>query len=354
MTDLFIKFTLLVWPFGHFLSARVGESSIIPLLDILALATLLSSLPKILRSKKIITKDALFRPIIVFLAISALSLLIRIPELGIAEILKSSLYLLRLVAYFCLYFTFRVYPVRKYLDYVKLAALLFVVFGMIQYLFSPNMSFIQYIGFDDHFYRLIGTLLDPNYTGALLSAFSVLFLAQNQFKLSLAILIPLAFTFSRASYLSFLIPALIFSITKKKYLLFVLPIFLALAIFIAPKPFGEGVNLFRTFSITSRLGSVQQGLSLFAHRPILGWGYNTLTSESGRVGIDNSFIFLLATTGLAGLVSFLYLLREAFWRKSPAIKLSVLSILVHSLFNNTIFLPWVLSYLILLMVIDEI
>jgi len=351
--DLLIKSFLLVWPFGHFLDVRVGDSFIIPLLDILASTLLFSSIPRIIKSIKVIKKDPLFLPIIFFLTISALSLLLRIPDLGFAGIIRPSLYLLRLITYLSLYFTFKVYHLKKYTDHLKLSAVIFVFFGLIQYLFSPNMSFIKYIGFDDHFYRLIGTLLDPNFTGAILASLSIFLISSGYLKLGLVLLIPLALTFSRASYISYFLPLFTYSLIKKKYLLFILPALLGLVVLFAPKPFGEGVNLFRTFSIFSRIGSAQQGLTFFVQRPIFGWGYNTLITDTGRVGIDNSYIFLLATTGILGFVSFIIFLIKAFMCKTLPVRLALMSILVHAMFNNTIFFPWILAFVVILLVKDE-
>jgi len=349
MIDLLLKLGILVWPFGHFLDVRVGDTQTIPLLDLIAVTVLTFSLKEIYRQREKLKKDPLTLPIKLFIGISALSLLLRIPELGFAGILKPSLYLARLTLYLSLYFTLKVYPLKKYREYLKLSSITFVALGLVQYLLSPNMSFIKYIGFDDHFYRLIGTLLDPNYTGALLSSLSIFLISSGYVKLGLSLLIPLGLTFSRASYVSFLIPLFLYSILKKKYILIILPALLGLVIFLSPKPFGEGVNLLRTFSIYSRIGSAQQGLSLFAQRPILGWGFNTLVTDTGRIGIDNSYIFLLATTGVVGFLSFLYLLKKAYWNRSLPIKLVVLSLLIHALFNNTLFFPWILVVLVILM-----
>jgi O-antigen ligase len=214
------------------------------------------------------------------------------------------------------------------------------------------MSFIQYLGFDDHYFRLIGTFLDPNYTGALLSSLSVLLLAQGRIFPSLLLLVPLGLTFSRASYLSLVVPLALLALLKRKYIYVLLPLLLVLAVIIAPKPFGEGVNLLRTFSIFSRLGSWQEGMSLFVQRPLLGFGYNTLTTDTGRIGIDNSFIYLLATTGILGLASFLYFLYLSFIRISLPLRLSLVSLLIHALFNNTLFFPWITVFLIVLILKD--
>jgi len=171
------------------------------------------------------------------------------------------------------------------------------------------------------------------------------FISQSQYLLSLPLVGLLALTFSRASYLSFLIGTIFLLISKKKIKYLLLLVLLSVVIYLIPKPSGEGVNLLRTFSIFSRIDSWQQGLSLFAERPIFGWGYNTLRNIDGsRFQIDNSFIYILATTGIAGFLSFIYLVQKILVNtKNKGIKLLFISLLIHSLFNNTLFYIWILA-----------
>lgn len=42
-----------------------------------------------------------------------------------------------------------------------------VVFGLLQYFFLPDTRFLFFLGWDDHYYRLISTFLDPSFTGLL-------------------------------------------------------------------------------------------------------------------------------------------------------------------------------------------
>ncbi|SRR5260221_1906352 len=41
-------------------------------------------------------------------------------------------------------------------------------FGILQYLFVPDTRMLFFLGWDDHYYRLISTLFDPGFTGIIL------------------------------------------------------------------------------------------------------------------------------------------------------------------------------------------
>ena len=354
MTDLLLKLAILVWPFGHLLDIFPFRLSFsLSLLDILASAILLLSIPRLFAQKKKVAQYPLFTPIMIFLCIAILSLLVRLPFQEPTQTIRPFLYLGRLLVYFSLYFSLKLSSFKKYSEYFQVSILVFVLLGLLQYLFFPDVSSLKYLGFDDHYYRLTVPLLDPNFTGAILSSVSLLLFAKNKFKSGSLLLIPLALTFSRASYISFLIPLLILAISRRKYIFLFLPLIPVIALMLSPKPFGEGVNLLRTFSIFSRIGSAQEGIRLFLQRPVLGWGFNTLLSDTGRVGIDNSFIFLLATTGIVGFSSFIYFLYRALLYLAFPERLAITSLLIHALFNNTLFLPWIMAYFIFLLVRGE-
>lgn len=351
MVDLLIKFGFLIWPFGHFLDLTIGDNRL-PALDLIIFLIFTFSLPVFIRNFSSIKKDRLFWPLAYFFLAAALSLFVRLPELGILALTKPAYYLIRLISYLSLYYTFKFFPLKKYSQYIFVSILVFTLSGLLQYVISPNMSFIKFIGLDDHYYRLIGTFLDPNFTGAVLGSLAIFLLSSGLIYPGLFLLIPLGLTFSRASYLSFLIPLFIYALLRKKYLILAIPFILGVIILLSPKPFGEGVNLLRTFSIYSRVGSITQGLELFTQRPLTGWGYNTLITDTGRVGIDNSFAYILATTGIIGFAAFLNLLLRIFEKRPLTFKLALLSIILHSLFNNTFFYPWILAFVVVLMIKD--
>lgn len=344
MTNYLFYFSILVWPFGLLLKLEIPLlSQPVYLLDlvvgVLFIATLFSR-----QLRQSIRKNQLFLPLIIFQLSLAISLLVNSSTLTNSELITASFYLARIFVYPILYFV----GVGDRIETTKVASvsfLLFLIISLFQYLFLPDLRFLKLLGFDDHYFRLAGSLLDPNLTGAILVAVSLALFYTRSGALLLVTLVSLALTFSRASYLSFAVGVLSLAIYYKKIKVFFLLAILALGIFLAPKPFGEGVNLMRTFSIFSRLSSWQTGLSLFAEKPIFGWGYSTLSSLNGqKISIDNSFIYLLATSGLIGLLSFLNLL-GAIFKSIPKInKVILIALLTHSLFNNSLFFIWIFFF----------
>lgn len=87
----------------------------------------------------------------------------------------------------------------------------------------------------------------------------------------------------------------------------------------------EGVNLVRTASVNSRLVAYQEATEIFLNQPVIGVGFNMyrysqhekgflkengnaqswLTNHSGA-GVPNSYLFVLATTGLTGFIALVY------------------------------------------------
>ncbi len=240
---------------------------------------------------------------------------------------------------------------------------------------------MDYFGWDDHFYRLTGTILDPNFFGILMviglglefSAFSLKPLA---FGRKLFYLITLAFTYSRSSYLAWLVLLFgwginkifrpfhlqgglrkFFKIFTRSLTAYVVYFWLAVSavIFVLmPRPAGEGGNLTRTFSIYSRINNWNQSWEIIKKNPVSGVGFNNMrivNSQSSRSlkgstvvnhadgGADNSFLFVWAATGIFGLISFIWLVSSLrpWWL--------ILPVCIHSVFNHSLFFPWVLLYI---------
>lgn len=343
MTQFLLILTILIWPFGQLLNISLpGLIQVIYPLDV-AVGLLALSLCFSRNSRQTILRDPLIRPLLFFLLAAGLSLLVNPNSLRSEGLAYPLFYLLRLTIYPSVYFAIKLSPPKVISKYILTSLLAFSVLGISQYLFFPDMRFLKYLGFDDHYYRLIGSFYDPNFTGAVLAGAAIIFLSLGNWLISLPLLILLALTFSRASYLVFLLGLVFLVIARKKWSLLVFTFLLGGIIYLVPKPFGEGINLFRTFSIFSRMESWQIGLNLFSQKPLFGLGYNTLRSISGeRFQIDNSFIYIAATTGLVGLIAFINLLKEVL-RLTTLLpqKLFIFALLIHSLFNNSLFYIWI-------------
>jgi hypothetical protein len=345
MINFLLLLTIYIWPFGQLLSFT---STTLPftvyLLDVVVFLLFLSLLfsPK----RKEMFKTPITKPLLIFLGAAVLSLLINLKQ-GIAVGLPlSSFYLLRLITYPSLFFAARFVGLVRLQKPLVISIVIFSFLGLLQYLVFPDMRYLKNIGFDDHYFRLIGSFYDPNFTGAVLAGIALYFVGKNRWLFSLPFVGLLALTFSRASLLVIVVGLIYLLLTQKKTKLLLLIIFLGTAVYLIPKPFGEGVNLLRTFSIFSRFGSWQEGIILYFQKPIFGWGYNNLRSVTGgRFQVDSSFIFLMATTGIIGFSSFINLIIKIQRNiKDRGINILIFSVLFHSVFNNSLFYIWILAF----------
>jgi len=343
VTYLLLIISILVWPFGQLLNFQLPNVpfTFYPLdliCGLLFISILLSA-----KNRQAIIRDPLLKPLAIFLLVAVLSLTLNLKSAITGGLSYPIFYLFRLFIYPSVYFAAKISANRKILPYLLLSLLVFASIGLLQYLFFPDMRYLKLLGYDDHLYRLIGSFYDPNFSGAIFAGAALSFLSLGQWFVALPLVLLLALTFSRVSYLIFIFGVIYLLYTKKKFLLLTYLVILAGLIILIPKPFGEGVNLLRTFSIFSRFESWQSGLSLFLQRPLLGWGYNTLRSITGeRFQIDNSYLYLAATTGVIGLLAFFNLLKKIFsYTKPLALRLFILAILTHSLFNNSLFYIWI-------------
>ncbi len=305
------------------------------------------------------------------------------------EFLVSISYLFRLILYLVLFIPLVKISLKK-LSLIKnamlVSGLLFISLGYIQYIFYPNLRNLYYLGWDEHLYRLFSTFLDPNFAGMFIVLVTFLYFdfLSDQFKKKSNIkkylflagffyIVPSLFlTYSRSSLIAFFITvvyALVF--LRKKIILLAFIICFILFLVVLPKNFGgEGVKLFRTASLAARSSEYIKAWDVFLKNPILGVGFNTLrysTREYGYInskevnsshaasGIPNSYLYILATTGILGItfltfaiVRLLGLSSKFRLSKNLLISTSCLSILTGSLFENYIFYAPITLWLIIL------
>lgn len=261
----------------------------------------------------------------------------------------------------------------KFLFYLLSGLFLFI--GYSQYLLVPDLRFLQVFGWDGHYFRWAGVMLDPNFAGMILVNLLIIWLltfkkdCRRKLYVSLVFIMALALTYSRSAYLSF---ALVTSISlslpmktlgfSKKAILLLFFGFL-LMIPVLPRPGGLGVELRRTETITSRAKVNEAAiLQLNPQKLLVGQGIFTPTVnidvEDRIVHAhfpDNLLIFLLTATGLPGLmiaISFFTIELKSLFLKRKAASLLLLSgVLVHSMFNLTILEP--INLLILLICLSH-
>lgn len=360
--NIFLFLFFILFPFGQII--RIG---IVQPLDIVAMSGGLYALFAGFKKPKF------FKYFENFLFVASLTWIFSILIFRQVEVFYGLLYLLRLGAYFYFFlyvwnFTKTTKDSRKLLmDTLFSLSMISAFFGWIQYFLIPDLKPFFTWGWDEHLFRLVGTFLDPTFLGLIITFGLFIAIDRKKWFSTFFLLISLAFTYSRASYLAFLMGVIFLAIFKKMYKEVAITLFgLILLIFILPTARNHSVELFRSFSAIARIENYGETLIIFAKSPVFGVGYNNLClarnkfigpmsfSSHACSGSDSSLLFFLATMGVTGFFVFIYnaTLVSGFVKKggtSLILKASVVALLVHSLFSNSMFYLWILGYLIILL-----
>lgn len=368
-----IYLLLIVFPVGQLGRLSIaGNEVVLHLNDLIIGFVVIFGLFKY-KSKLVpmVRNHPLTKPLSFFLLAIVISLAVNFGRFSLREMVVSSLYPLRFFGYAGLFYVLSCISMseKKVLKrWLLIAIVIIALFGLLQYIFVPNVSVLSALNWDDHYYRLVGSFLDPGFTGAILGL-GLLFVFLERGVASKKMLLlrlgfiysALALTYSRASYLLYLVAFACISFYQKSFKIFIIAVLvLVLTLFVLPTSTGEGTNLQRENSITARIRNWQESIQIWETSPIFGVGFDTYRyvrnagSEShAGAGADSSVLLVLATTGLFGFLSYLYLLKSM-WvtgKNSLLFRASFLGIIVHSFFNNTLFYPWVMEWLWLLLVL---
>ncbi len=373
ISQILVFVYLVLFPFGQIFRFNLKVLDlVIPVQPIDLVAAL--SLPFCLLLKY--KKPKVFKYIFSFLLAALFSYVLSLLIFRQKEVFFGGLYLLRLftyVSFFLLAWNFA--KNRKGIRNVLLKSLIAVslilaFFGWIQYLFYPDIRSLTIWGWDDHLYRLVGTFLDPGFTSIILVfGFLICFLKFLENKKRkyifplLFLLMTIGFTYSRAGYLALLAGIFVVFLLKKRLrIFFIVLLILTLLIFLLPRPSSEGVKLERMFSIYARLENYSQTLLIIKKSPLFGVGFNNLCLARQKYlgkgefgshscsGSDSSLLFVLATTGVIGFLLFIDIVYQLS-KKIPVgfnrtlfIATSV-ALIVHSLFVGSMFYPWVMGWM---------
>lgn len=334
-------FSLTLGEFGQFPFGKTDFS--VSIMDILLTLDLSALLIWNIAIKKNLKLPRNFLYLTVFWTIGILSLFFSLD-------LSGWLYLLRFIIYSStFYLSFhliksRILNLNEFLTLVKITTVALGVLGLIQLIIYPDLEILSSLGYDPHKNRVFSTFLDPNLLGAFLNfglvtliyellnkKFTTVknFLKENKLDLLWTIISSAAvlLTFSRSAYLMLVVSLLVILAVKNKKLL----IFFSAAVVVLYLVFPAfnariqgAINIDR--SASERFSSWDKGLLIFQQNPILGVGFNNIRNYSQNLdliklfsadggnsaaGVDSSLIFILATTGLIGFISFvLFLVRN--------------------------------------------
>ncbi len=341
--DKIIFFTILVlFPFGQLF--KIGIFNLFDLVILLLAIVTIFKKPKY---------PEWYRYFIYFIFACAFSLLVNYKLVDI----KSVLYLVRLISYslVAVYVSNYVSDKKTVINSLLAVSIASSVFGILQYLIWSDLTALKYLGWDDHLLRMVGTFLDPTYLGLILVLGIIIasekFSTQRAMRSKLImyfLLISLAFTYSRSSYLI----ASLFLLFQKKYLSIF--IFILIILFL-PKNIGEGTNLIRTASGSGKLTNYSETWQIFKKSPVFGVGFNNICNARKLYlndtnldshacnGSDSSILFLVATTGFLGLILFLNFILHV--SKSQLLVISFIAVLIHSTFANSLFYPHIMFWL---------
>jgi len=397
--EYLIFFLVAVFPFGVLLRIPLTISGFpeihLYLIDLVSFLIFIFWLLDQLIFKKRPFLPFFWKDLLLFLGWLFVSWAINLKEFPFPQSLVGFLYLLRFLIFSssCLIiFNLKKSKSNINEDFVRNCfsfwAITLSILGILQYLFIPDVRFLKFSGWDEHYFRVVGPFLDPNFMGILLvlgilNSLSLIFKGKRDkrdkgvkgekrdmvARVSLPFLvISFLLTYSRSSYLALLVGVLtvLFLLRKLKYLFFFLFSFLFF-ILILPRPGGEGVKLERVTSALQRIENWQTAIIVLKKSPIFGVGFNNYRyalrnlgylGENWRethagAGVDNSFLFILVTSGIIGFILFwnfwVKIIIRVFKSENKIIKISFLSsiaaVFTHSFFINSFFYSWVLVWI---------
>jgi len=366
---------LLIFPFGQLLAIKaqlLGANIRIHSGDLIVLPFI-----AILLSKDIL-RPKFFEHLTGIILLGIFGLLFSLFIFNSSGVAVGILYFLRAVSY--LGFFLAIYNlVSQKPDYKKtlflsliLISLVVAILGLVQYIFLPDLRFLYSFGWDDHLYRLAGTFLDPGFTGIILSLGSLLalclFIKEKKtifFWAMVLLSLCLLLTYSRASFLAFLAGLVVIFIKSKRVAAIVIGVVFLSSTLILPRPEGYGVKLERTHSIVARIQNYKETFLIFRQSPVFGIGFNNMCQAKqvflgqkdidshACSGSDSSFLLILATGGVIGLILISYLVKGILGELdnslySIALFSALSAVFVHSQFVNSLIYPWVMGFMAIL------
>ncbi len=301
-------------------------------------------------------------PVFVFSFVAFLSLINGLRWIDVGEGVVAAGYWVRWVVYSGVYFVaydlFKKDPsVRNQaVNILITAGVILAVLGFVQLAVFPDLSQLDPDrGWDPHKNRMVSTWLDPNFLGAyfvlclslLLSklvkfgdsskdfrgtgkGFSrIILLIVASFLLSVGLLL----TFSRSAWGMLAVVLGVFGVLKSRKLLFLVALVSFSAYFFVPRVQTRITGITDPAdSASKRLESWERTWEIIKEYPVLGVGFNAfryaqeragyfrtergVPIESGHsgAGSDSSILLVWATTGVIGLLSYLWLYGSIIWQ----------------------------------------
>jgi O-antigen ligase len=334
---------------------------------------------------------------VLFAIVGFVSAVVAVPRFGLSgfELAFSLAYLLRWLAYFGIYIAainlLRREDLPGLLGAFDAAVMIFAIFGIFQAAFLPGFAqlvypeSVVYADWDPQGHRLVSSFLDPNYAGALITIGLLLYagrLASGErvpLWRAAVLLAALILTLSRGSMLAcgvgLLIVLMIRGVSTR--VLKAAAILGVLALPGIPRliTFAAAYNkLGLDASALLRFVEWSRALRVISDNPLFGVGFNTYgyvgrfygfdARGTSAFALDGGLLFIAVMTGVvgvtlyAGMLGLVMVRARAVWRDAAAsaqergVSIAVAAItvamVVHSLFVNSLLLPFLMEPLWLL------
>ena len=325
------------------------------------------------KSLKLPAKLGLF--VVLFIISAAVSTLLSFNKFETKEVLISGLFLFRYIFYFAVfvifYNLFKKKHLRKLVNVFLLIGLFFALLGLFQFVFLPDLRFLAEFGWDPHYFRLVSTFIDPNFSGLFLVfltsvAFSYFLYRKQVYYLFYFFLFftSAILTFSRSSYLALLTILIVIGVLKSPKISIGLILLLLTLSLLIPK---TRIRIEGAFKLdetaNARIDSWRKAAEIIKDNYLFGVGFNTYRfaqrdygfftvdapqGQHSGAGTDSSFLLIFATTGIFGAIFYFMFLFSAIKLSlkkitiSPthlAVFASLIALFVHSQFVNSLFFP---------------
>lgn len=371
---------------GQMVRIPIGGGTIV-ISDLILFAVVFAwFLRKTVRREKFFFSNPLNFPLIILNVTMALSLIWAAVYLPSGAVIGGSLYFFRFLAYQMVFFFVQssikdIRQAKTIFNVILGTGVALSVLGFAQLIIMPDFSSMVPEGWDPHVGRLLSTWFDPNLLGGLFAFLALVVIAQmiiNKMSFwkitTLAVFIgALLLTFSRSSLVAFAFGFfIIITLTvKRSWWLLVLGSAAMIAAFLSSPRIQERVQGIITIDVTAqkRFESWSNVMQIVREHPLLGVGFNTLRyvqfengltpdpNEHSAGGSDSSFLTILATTGIFGFLTFIWLWVSALfvsWKIfaqkqnnfNAALGLGIIgglaSLFVHSQFVNSLLYPHIL------------
>ncbi len=317
-------------------------------------------------------------PALIFTLLAGSSTILALNVFSKMEVLTSSLFIVRFLLYYAISIIVSNVVEKKEIESWQnvfiVSVFAYTSFGFLQLAVFPDLSQLVQYGWDPHVQRLVSSLLDPNFSGGLITIATAvaisLFLKSSQkiyLLVSAIFFVGIVLTLSRSSYLALIAALTVIGILKSPKLLGVFVLIGFFSYFAVPQVKSRVEGAFSLDETAqARIQSWQKAIVIFSKNPVSGVGFNTYryaqedygfftqtdpTGGHSGAGSDSSFLLVLATTGIIGTTFYLYFLISILKiiltdvRKNYlhlAALASYVALLIHSQFVNSLFFPQIM------------